>query len=329
MKQLVGLNTLRFIGFLAIFISHTTSFYEHGFQVVSYFFVLSSFLLFYLALSEIERTGSFSKIHFFIRRSLRIFPLYFLALLIGLIIVPVVANYFHHEIKPVQHPFYYVFFLSNYDFSDHLFALKFLWSIAVEEQFYLLFLILSPWFFRYSWGVISLLIIGYIVYVVLAYQNNWRLFTQLPFHLINFAAGMTAAWFFKKKNVSTRLLLIFFLLFVAISIVFSGKEVFFNTSSSFAFAALILMTIRLSEKRILTRFFVFSALEKLGSYSYGMYVYSGFVITFGTFFIQTGNLFFNAFIELFITIIISIVSYHFFESYFLRLKHKFSDTKKG
>lgn len=329
MKQLVGLNSLRFIGFLAIFICHTSSYYEYGFQVVSYFFVLSSFLLFHLALTEIEITGWFSKKNFFIRRSLRIFPLYFLALLLGFVIAPLVANYCNYGLTPAEHPFYYLVFLSNYDFSDHLFALKFLWSIAVEEQFYLLFLVLSPLFHKHFWIMISILIITYISYVIVANEVNLRLFTQLPFHLINFSAGMIAAWGYKKKQISNRLVIFIMFGLIALAVILSESHFVFNASSSFAFATLIIVTIRYSEKFNLVRFTLFRWLEKLGNYTYGMYVYSGFAISFGVYFINTGNFIIDVIVELLITVVVSVVSYHFYESYFLSLKHQFLGTKKG
>jgi peptidoglycan/LPS O-acetylase OafA/YrhL len=285
--------------------------------------VLSSFLLFYLALFEIEKTGLFSKKNFFIRRSLRIFPLYFFALFLGFIVVPMVANFFNHGIKPAEHPIYYLFFLSNYDFSDHLFALKFLWSIAVEEQFYLLFLLLSPLFYKKSWLVIVILLLAYSTYILISTQQQLPLFGTLPFHLINFVAGIVAAITFKNWNIPGRTYLVVFSALVIFSIVFTGHSVIFNMSSSFAFATLIILVIRASERFNLNQFKPFQWLEKLGSYSYGLYVYSGFAISFGTFFIHTGSAFFDAIIVLFITIAVSVVSYRYFESYFLRWKKRF------
>lgn len=261
MKQLAGLNSLRFIGFLAIFICHTSAYYRHGFQVVSYFFVLSSFLLFYLALSEIGNTGKFSKKDFFIRRSLRIFPLYFFALFLGFVVAPIVANLFDFGIKPIEHPFYYFIFISNYEYSDHLFALKFLWSIAVEEQFYLLFLLLSPLFFKKWWLAILILIIAHFTYILFSHQEQLPLFGTLPFHLINFVAGMIAAIVFKNWGLSGRTYLVLFVLFLMLTLFFIYDALLFNLFSSFAFATLIIVIIHASESLNLTKYKLLSLIH--------------------------------------------------------------------
>ena len=76
-SQIQGLNSLRFFAFLSVFTLHTTTWFTYGGLGVDFFFILSSFLLTYLALNEIETTGRFSRKNFFIRRALRIYPLYF------------------------------------------------------------------------------------------------------------------------------------------------------------------------------------------------------------------------------------------------------------
>src|SRR4051794_34357276 len=57
-----------------------------GYLAVSFFFVLSGFLITYLMIEEKELTGSFNILKFYLRRILRIWPLYFTVLLIGFVI---------------------------------------------------------------------------------------------------------------------------------------------------------------------------------------------------------------------------------------------------
>jgi peptidoglycan/LPS O-acetylase OafA/YrhL len=104
-----------------------------GFLGVDFFFVLSGYLITTLLLREASRSGSFSLRDFYIRRAIRIIPVYFF-------VVSAVALYYivlkgerqYLELVP-----YYYLFLSNY-LVDHIPALTPTWSLSVEEQYYLI-----------------------------------------------------------------------------------------------------------------------------------------------------------------------------------------------
>ena len=138
MNKIKGLDTLRFFAFLSIFIFHATPHFEYGYFGVDFFFVLSSFLLTYLAYQEIDAKGFVSKWNFLGRRMLRIFPLYYLVLTASFIVLPIL----NYSVNLPENKLLYWLLLSNYETSDCLYSLKFLWSIGVEEQFYLIFPIL-------------------------------------------------------------------------------------------------------------------------------------------------------------------------------------------
>ena len=93
MKQKVyfnGLNSLRFIAAFAVLIFHSSQWYHHDFSTpfklflhnlpvaVDFFFILSGFLIIFLLLSEKKATKTINLKNFYIRRFLRIFPLYYL-----------------------------------------------------------------------------------------------------------------------------------------------------------------------------------------------------------------------------------------------------------
>jgi peptidoglycan/LPS O-acetylase OafA/YrhL len=105
---------------------------------VNFFFVLSGFLITYLILDEKKRTGHFSLWRFLVRRTLRIWPLYFIIIGIGFVLFPLILEGY----ETVHRPLYYVFFLANFDeiyvgANDTINFLTAPWSVAVEEQFYL------------------------------------------------------------------------------------------------------------------------------------------------------------------------------------------------
>ncbi len=115
------------------------TFANAGWLGVQLFFVLSGFLITGILLDE---KGAPQQLrNFYVRRVLRIFPLYYLALFAILIVLP----YFNiwiggEEALREAHPIWYWLFLSNWSIPviGGPGVLSHYWSLAVEEQFYLL-----------------------------------------------------------------------------------------------------------------------------------------------------------------------------------------------
>lgn len=114
---------------------------------VDLFFAVSGFLITTLLLREREATGRIALGPFWVRRSLRIFPLYYLVL--GLFVLHAV---FLRATGPVRTHFlasvpFYATYTSNWlvDWNvGHPIVFAFAWSLATEEQFYLFW----PWLLR-------------------------------------------------------------------------------------------------------------------------------------------------------------------------------------
>jgi peptidoglycan/LPS O-acetylase OafA/YrhL len=130
------------------------------------FFVLSGFLITFLLLKEKKMTNTINYKFFFIRRALRIWPLYFLYLLILILIFGV--DSFRGTLV------YYVFFMPN--FVNLVVAeygvvpvskvlsekIGHYWSLGVEEQFYIFWPLILLWAYKQSWPI-GRLISGLIV----------------------------------------------------------------------------------------------------------------------------------------------------------------------
>jgi len=114
---------------------------------VVFFFVLSGFLITFLLLREKEQNNSIDIRKFYLRRALRIWPLYYLIFILGFFVLP----YLDFFAVPGQDKFFqqnfwgnlmlYAFFMPNLAFSIFTTAVPNIgqsWSIGVEEQFYLL-----------------------------------------------------------------------------------------------------------------------------------------------------------------------------------------------
>lgn len=153
-----------------------------GNLAVIFFFALSAFLLTFLARVEYETTGDFSIRRFLLRRVLRIWPLYFTVVGVAFLFQGLHAH-MPGEFGASEETWrwitaripLYAFFAGNWSLAfnhvngylDHSPGpLRILWSVNVEEQFYLLYplVILLVWRFSKSrWGILGgLLLAGWV-----------------------------------------------------------------------------------------------------------------------------------------------------------------------
>jgi peptidoglycan/LPS O-acetylase OafA/YrhL len=126
-------------------------FYHHGYPVpgdlgVLSFFVLSGFLITWLLLHEHEKKGSIGLRRFYIRRVLRLFPAFYLYWLTVTVILVFLD-------KPILWPQAWssFFYVSNYYqaiYTHFPSVYSHTWSLAVEEQFYLLWPVVLIWLLR-------------------------------------------------------------------------------------------------------------------------------------------------------------------------------------
>jgi peptidoglycan/LPS O-acetylase OafA/YrhL len=148
MKKIPQLDAVRGVAVLLVLL-HNTNIYpswhlglisDNGWMGVDLFFVLSGFLITGILLNSKHSEGYFK--NFYVRRCLRIWPLYYSALLFMFVIVPI--------LRPSEAPvvfgarsspwWAYLFYLQNFLIpipTKGTGPLGVTWSLAVEEQFYL------------------------------------------------------------------------------------------------------------------------------------------------------------------------------------------------
>jgi peptidoglycan/LPS O-acetylase OafA/YrhL len=148
-KYFSSLDLFRFLAIVGVIWHHTQEGFwwfpasDRGFLGVDFFFVISGFLIVTLLLRERDRNGGISLRQFYLRRSLRIFPIYYAML--G------VLTLFFLFIRPQSisaRPFfealpYQASYLSNFWATNTI--LFFTWSLATEEQFYLVWPPVEKW----------------------------------------------------------------------------------------------------------------------------------------------------------------------------------------
>ena len=170
-KRIPSLDGLRAVSILLVLLSNTINRfptplapYAHLFQATAYFgvtvfFVISGFLITSLLLREREREGRINLRAFFVRRIARILPAAGFYIAVVLIVG-------HARLKQALLA---VTFMTSYAFGHAYLPLQHLWSLSVEEQFYLLW----PLAFaaglltarRYCWAVIAIAPICRLIFV--------------------------------------------------------------------------------------------------------------------------------------------------------------------
>lgn len=116
---------------------------SRGYHGVSLFFVISGFLITTLLLRERRHTGSISLRKFYLRRSLRIFPLYYAVLALYVAMVIYVERGSQAGVAFMHNLPFFATYTSNWfvPLGPDRTIFYFAWSLATEEQFYLVW----PW----------------------------------------------------------------------------------------------------------------------------------------------------------------------------------------
>jgi peptidoglycan/LPS O-acetylase OafA/YrhL len=187
MKRIARLDGVRALAFLTIFVHHGFDI-RHLWAGVDIFFVLSGFLITSILMDGRGKEGSWSR--FYERRALRILPPYLLFLLL--------ATFFLH-LHWGMNALWYAFFAMNIAevFKVGIPGLGILWSLAVEEQFYLFWpvvaLRLSPRVvLRFAIALIVLAPILRGITTPFLYDHS-AIYYLMPFRMDLLAAGAALA----------------------------------------------------------------------------------------------------------------------------------------
>jgi peptidoglycan/LPS O-acetylase OafA/YrhL len=164
--HLPGLDGIRALAVIGVLWHHAgpaadaaSSFHLNGFLGVDLFFVLSGLLITGLLLDEHAATGRIALARFYVRRSLRIFPLYYAVLaLLTLYFVASSGASSQREDFLRELP-WQLAYLSNWVPIHSLMAIS--WSLSTEEQFYLVWPPLLAWLGRRSlWPLVLFLLLN-------------------------------------------------------------------------------------------------------------------------------------------------------------------------
>lgn len=368
--RIKGLDGLRAIAFLLVLLFHTR-FGTFGWVGVQLFFVLSGFLItgILLDMKKHMKTGVYF-IKFYGRRFLRIIPLYYLYLVLATLLAVYLIETQNHkkymlvlwDQLPFAAAYVYNFFMATSLFHETFMFLTHLWSLAVEEQFYIVwplvvFLIPFRHLKKAFWGAILLAPV-FRLFVLWFYQTqpyailgdmNEAVYA-LPFsHFDAFACGALLNLIPRIPKAKLQFLILLLLLpFVGMlaDYLTVGQ---WNVNASFGWELLLpnayksvwgysllnylfmLLIYGVAHEGWFLKFLDHSWMRYLGRISYGLYVYHYAVYFMVTQIIfQSADQYTGALITFLVTVLIASISFRFFEKPIDNLKERWFavDTKQ-
>ena len=369
-----GLNALRFFAAFAVLIHHVERVKkDHGLEgipgfkhellgatAVTFFFVLSGFLITYLLLVEMDKSGTVSLRKFYARRVLRIWPLYYLIVILGFFVFPHIHFIDNPRLSPTVFegtPVKLFMFgtlfpnVAHYFFNPMPHILQ-AWSIGVEEQFYIFWPLITL-FFRGKkatmiWviSIMLLLKISFTAYIEFGEPGYysirwWRVMNYARFHVMALG-GLGAYWLFHSRAFLGRYIYQKWLQWLNLSLIVVllafGLEFGHATHEVYAILFLILiLNISANPKSILK--LEFRWMSYFGKISYGIYMYHLVVVAFAFatlkqfgFMEEEPGFLVNLIMyasSAVLTLIISAFSYEYYEKFFLRLKRSYTVVQSG
>jgi len=360
-----NLNGIRFIAAFLVVIHHIEQIKSiHGYPSffaipaieimgklgVVLFFVLSGFLITYLLLKEEEQFEKIAIGKFYLRRVLRIWPLYFFIVGLAFFVLPQIEIFQQpgfgqdriYENLFAKLVLFLLFFpnvavriFGNIPFVSHA------WSIGTEEQFYLIWPLILKFVRK---NRILLMLSMVLLYVLILwflksdYSHNiprrdalvafWKTFNVDCmaiggiFAVLLYRKSRLIGWM--KNNYFFYLVTVLTMVFILMGITFS----WLNHEIYAIFFAIIVTNLATKEATFLeTKCFNF-----LGNNSYGIYMYHPIAIVLSLFlchrFLEVSNVYLIP-LSFGFTILFSGLSYRYLETVFLRYKGKFALVKSG
>ena len=320
--------------FLVLFYHLDFSLFKNGFIGVDIFFVISGYLITHSIIREIE-AKTFSIISFYHKRFRRIFPsllvVLLTSLLLGLFLLPPPTLKDLNESALATLYFFSNFLFHNqsgyFDTIAQLKPLLHTWSLAVEEQFYLI----VPLFVIFNRSIklfYFLVIIAFFISIFLFFQNNnlSSKFFLPQYRVWQISIGSLCAFFefykyFFIKKIPTNFSYLGILLII-ISLIFVNKIEWPNYKILLPIAGAVLIILNNNQNKILNNYF----LTFIGKRSYSIYLVHYPIISFATYYIGFKLSSYQIILVIILILISSLVLYSKVEKYFILTNQKIKNT---
>jgi peptidoglycan/LPS O-acetylase OafA/YrhL len=307
--------------------------FKAGYLGVDFFFTLSGFLITSILISR----SSFDLGQFYLKRILRIVPLYLLIVAFSYLVLPHLMGHDIH-LPPLA---YVLSFTANFFFAFHgnnfLFAIVILWSLSIEMQFYLLWGFVLRFFRDHLYVLtVSIIFVSLVIKYFLAGKCSYYFVTIS--YMPNFMLGALGAKLlhdgkFSFGSIHKGLKLLMYAGIIAVFMLTPFLNEFFvwKMAYNFVFASFaIAIIIDQCSEGSLFEAGSSKLISHLGKVSYGIYCFQGFVLPFYTMYALPHFIDQGWFIQailvpvvLFgITATLASISFRYFESWFLTLKER-------
>jgi peptidoglycan/LPS O-acetylase OafA/YrhL len=345
------LDGLRGIAILLVVTFHYFPFlkiFSLGWIGVDLFFVLSGYLITSRLIFTLGDKKYFSV--FYKNRALRIVPLYYATLICFYLIINIMVKeenigmfQFYNDHIPS-----FVLFLENWSFiftkQMHENHLQHFWTLAIEEQFYLIWPLLIYFFFQKSFFIKTLFISIVLIillrsFLFFKYQGDelicfYNTFCRMDSFIIG---GLLFFFHERSSKIDFKFILPAIIIIISVAITFSGthsSSLFFSTIGytliAIFFAGIIHIAIK-KKNNHLKAFLNRKWLINFGKISYGLYIFHCIILLFfrnkiaqylSTHFSISNSISLGISLSLclLISITLSVISYFYFEMFFLKRK---------
>ena len=359
-KYLPSIDSLRALAVLAVIIYHVdVNYLPGGFLGVDLFFVLSGYLISSLIIKEYRRTGSLNLYNFYIRRARRLLPAVYFMITVGLVVM-VLFNEVLLRKSHLDAIFGYIY-SSNWwyifhklDYFDSFGAqspFKHLWSLAIEEQFYMIFPLLFLLVNRkkkskdgtfklnknFLYVVLGLILVSLIAHILLFDINNIsRIYFGTDTRAFSLLVGVVGAILYPMERLHTKVTPQQNLIYSVISLVSIATLITvmiytseYNTwlyRGGFLLVAILGLIVIISSGKqhtVMARLLSFKPVVFIGKISYSLYLWHFPILVLTTPVAEIGNTnIYFVILRVILTFVVAIVSYVFVETPIRKLGFK-------
>ena len=359
-KYLPSIDSLRALAVLAVIIYHVdVNYLPGGFLGVDLFFVLSGYLISSLIIKEHKNTGSVNLYNFYIRRARRLLPAVYFMITVGLVVM-VLFNEVLLRKSHLDAIFGYIY-SSNWwyifhklDYFDSFGAqspFKHLWSLAIEEQFYMIFPLLFLLVNRrekskdgtyklnknFLYVVLGLILVSLIVHILLFDINNIsRIYFGTDTRAFSLLVGVVGAILYPMERLHAKVTLQQNLIYSVVSLVSIATLITvmiytseYNTwlyRGGFLLVAILGLIVIISSGKqhtLMSRLLSFKPVVFIGKISYSLYLWHFPILVLTTPVAEVGNPnIYLVILRVVLTFVVAIVSYVFVETPIRKLGFK-------
>ena len=359
-RYLPSIDSLRALAVLAVIIYHVdVNYLPGGFLGVDLFFVLSGYLISSLIIKEYRKTGSINLYNFYLRRARRLLPAVYFMITVGIILMVM----FNEVLLKKSHldaifgyiyssNWWYIFHkLDYFDSFGSQSPFKHLWSLAIEEQFYMIFPLLFLLINSKKKGkdgtyklsksflyiVLGLIFVSLITHILLFDINNIsRIYFGTDTRAFSLLVGVVGAILYPMDKLNTKITpqenlvysvvsLISITALITIMIYTSEYNTWLYRGGFLLVAILGIIIIISSGKQhtIMAKLLSFKPVVFIGKISYSLYLWHFPILVLTTPVSEIGNPnIFYVILRVILTFIVAIISYVFVETPIRKLGFK-------